>query len=469
MQIHIGTFVKKQNSTMRPSGLSQSLSVELKRDTTIINPVFRLKGSNFRPPYNYIHVPAWNRYYFISNANYVIGDIVEVECVEDYGATWRDQIGSSSLYVLRSAAAYDGNIIDSMYPAKTNVIISNRTADSPFAESMSEGCYILGTVSKSATGTGAVTYYACTESEIRTFSRYLLSDINEYVGEGYLKDLSEDTLKALMNPFQYVVSCLWVPVSISGLTDTIKFGWYDSGVSARRCTAASLDFARDITISIPKHPQASARGNYLNMEPFSRYELMFWPFGFVSLNAADLIKYDTLNLTVHMDVISGVGRLTISAANTGEPVHYIKSVPAQIGIQVQLAQVSTSFMGQVARIAGATISGIEALTGASDALGKAHGITSAVATASSKVDVTASGGGVTAVKQESGGKLILDATFLPVVDENNVENGRPLCRIRTLATLPGYQVIQEGDIDMPGMDSERAAVKALLEGGYYYE
>lgn len=469
MQISIGTFIKKQNSTLRPSGLAQSMNVELKRDTTVINPVFRLKGNRFSPSYNYVHVPAWNRYYFITNANYVIGDIVEVECAEDYGATWKDEIGSSSLYVLRSAAAYDGYIIDSMYPAKTNVTILNASADSPFSETMSGGSYILGTVSKSATGTGAVTYYSCTESEIRAFSRYLLSDINEYVGAGYLDDLSEDTLKALMNPFQYVVSCLWVPIVITGITDTIKFGWYDSGVSARRCTAASLDLTREITISIPKHPQAAARGNYLNMEPFSRYELMFWPFGFVSLNAADLIKYSSLILTVHMDVISGVGRLTISAANTGEPVHYIKSVPAQIGIQVQLAQVSTSFMGQIARIAGATISGIEALTGSSEALGRAHGITSAVATASSKVDVTASGGGVTAVKQESGGKLILDATFLPVVDENNAENGRPLCQIRTLATLPGYQVIQEGDINMGGMDSERAAVKALLEGGYYYE
>lgn len=469
MQISIGTFIKKQNSTMRPSGLDQTLSVELKRDTTIINPVFRLKGSSFSPSYNYVHVPAWDRYYFITNANYVIGDIVEVECVEDYGATWKDEIGSSSLYVLRSAAASDGDIIDSMYPAKTNVTILNASADSPFAESMSGGCYILGTVSKSATGTGAVTYYSCTESQIRAFSQYLLSDINEYVGAGYLDDLSEDTLKALMNPFQYVVSCLWVPISISGFTDTIKFGWYDSGISALRCTAASLDFAGTVTISIPKHPLAATRGNYLNMEPFSRYELMFWPFGFVSLNAADLIKYSSLNLTVHMDVISGVGRLTISAANTGEPVHYIKSVPAQIGIQVQLAQVSTSFMGQVARIAGATISGIEALTGASEALGRAHGITSAIATASSKIDVTASGGGVTAVKQEAGGKIILDAMFLPVVEENNAENGRPLCQIRALSALPGYQVIQEGDINMGGMDSERAAVKALLEGGYYYE
>lgn len=469
MQISIGTFVKKQNSTLRPSGLDQSMNVELKRDTTIINPVFRLKGSRFLPSYNYVHVPAWGRYYFITNANYVIGDIVEVECAEDYGATWRDQIGSSSLYVLRSAAAFDGNILDSMYPARTEVIISNRGETSPFAESMGEGCYILGTVSKSATGTGAVTYYSCTESQIRAFSQYLLSDINEYVDSGYLADLSEDTLKALMNPFQYVVSCLWVPVSISGFDDTIKFGWYDSGISAKRCTSGSLDYAASITVEIPKHPQAAERGNYLNMEPFSRYELMFWPFGFVSLNAADLIKYDTLNLTVHMDVISGVGRLTISAANVGEPVHYIKSVPAQIGIQVQLAQVSTSFMGQIARIAGATLSGIEALTGASEALGKAHGITSAIATASSKVDVTAAGGGVTAVKQESGGSVILDATFLPVVEENNAENGRPLCQIRTLSALPGYQVIQEGDINMSGMDSERAAVKALLEGGYYFE
>ena len=175
MQISIGTFIKKQNSTMRPSGLDQTMNVELKRDTTVINPVFRLKGGRFSPSYNYVHVPAWGRYYFITNANYVIGDIVEVECAEDYGATWRDQIGASSLYVLRSAAASDGDIIDSMYPAKTNVTILNTGADSPFAESMSGGCYILGTVSKSTTGTGAVTYYYCTESQIRAFSQYLLS------------------------------------------------------------------------------------------------------------------------------------------------------------------------------------------------------------------------------------------------------------------------------------------------------
>lgn len=469
MQVQIGTFIKKQNSTMRPSGLARTLNVELKRDTDIINPVFRIKGSNWDPVYNYVYVPNWKRYYFISNAAYVIGEIVEVSCTEDYGATWRAEIGASSLYVLRSAVSFDGNIIDTTYPAKTSVSITTATADSPFAESMSSGTYILGTVSKSATGTGAVTYYACTEAEIRSFSRYLLSDINEYVGAGYLDDLTEDTLKALMNPFQYVVSCIWVPVTVSGLTDTIKFGWYDSGISAKRCTAGSLDFGRDITISIPKHPQAATRGRYLNMEPFSRYELLFWPFGFVSLNAADLIKYSTLNLTVHLDMISGVGRLTISAANTGESVHYITAVPAQIGIQVQLAQVSTSFMGQIARIAGATLSGVEALAGASEALGKAHGITSAIATASNRVDVSAAGGGVTAVKQESGGKIVLDAMFLPIVDEDLAENGRPLCQIRQLGTLPGYQLIQEADINMGGMESERAAVKALLEGGYYFE
>ena len=469
MQIGIGTFIKKQNSTMRPGSLNVTLNVELKRDTDIINPVFRIKGSNWNPLYNYCFVPAWGRYYFISNANYVIGDIVEISCTEDYGATWRDQISSSSRYVLRCAAAFDGDIIDTTYPAKTSVTILNASADSPFAESMSEGTYILGTISKSSTGTGAVTYYACSESEIRAFSRYLLSDINEYVGAGYLEDLTEDTLKALMNPFQYVVSCVWVPVTVAGLSDTIKFGWYDSGISAKRCTAGSLDFARDITLSIPKHPQAAARGRYLNMEPFSRYELLFWPFGFVSLNAADLIRYSTLNLTVHLDMISGVGRLTISASNPGEPVHYITAVPAQIGIQVQLAQVSTSFIGQIARIAGATLSGVEALAGASEALGKAHGITSAIASASNRVDVSAAGGGVTAVKQESGGKIILDGMFLPIVNEDRAENGRPLCQIRVLGTLPGYQVIQEADIDMAGMDSERAAVKALLEGGYFFE
>ena len=69
--------------------------------------------------------------------------------------------------------------------------------------------------------------------------------------------------------------------------------------------------------------------------------------------------------------------------------------------------------------------------------------------------------------------LAMDITithyFSILVDEDRENHGRPLCKLRTLGTLPGYQLIQEGDVVMDGTDTERAAVKALLEGGYYFE
>ena len=65
--------------------------------------------------------------------------------------------------------------------------------------------------------------------------------------------------------------------------------------------------------------------------------------------------------------------------------------------------------------------------------------------------------------------ITLTHYFSILVDEDLENHGRPLCKLRTLGALPGYQLIQEGDVVMGGTDSERAAVKALLEGGYYFE
>lgn len=61
------------------------------------------------------------------------------------------------------------------------------------------------------------------------------------------------------------------------------------------------------------------------------------------------------------------------------------------------------------------------------------------------------------------------ATFYPLVDEDIADRGRPLCKIRQLSTVPGYQVIADPDLAIAGTSEENREIKNYLAGGYFYE
>ena len=139
--IYYFQFTKKINSTWHPdvSDLSNVPydSVVLKEGCSYLNPVFILyKGTAFDPQdsahyWNYLWCQKWFRWYFIDDIVYNEG-FLELHCREDVLASWRNQIGSATLYILRASAASDGNIVDTMYPTKTNASYSYNTGTSPF-------------------------------------------------------------------------------------------------------------------------------------------------------------------------------------------------------------------------------------------------------------------------------------------------------------------------------------------------
>ena len=63
----------------------------------------------------------------------------------------------------------------------------------------------------------------------------------------------------------------------------------------------------------------------------------------------------------------------------------------------------------------------------------------------------------------------LDAQFFRPVDEDNAHNGRPLCAMRTPASLGGYMLVRDGDVATGGTSTEDARVREYLETGFYYE
>lgn len=475
------TFSKKINSTARPTG-GAMIACNLKDSTTIISPSIEVQIQN-PTMYNYCYIADFNRYYYIGDWAYFRGVWI-CNCNIDVLATYRTQIGASNMYVLRAAAEYDGNIIDASYPIKTEVTrnlaeltISGR------ATSLESGTYVVGIVNNDSDAIGAMSYYVMTNSQFKSLMQHMLGDIG---WTGSIQELGEDLLKTLFNPFQYVVSVNWFPVSLSSIMVTgpissIPYGWWDiDGIQCYRLgesQAAILEF----TIDLQDHPQAAIRGNYLNYMPFSEYYLNIWPWGQVRIPRISTGASGAIDVKITIDLISGAAVLQfLSVTATDARVPIGGSVSAQIGVPIQIAQMGRDYLSILSKAEDILIGGIgDAVSGIGSVL--AGDISGTLETAS---QIRPLGGIIDAYEStmpsvQMGGVngCMLNALMTPsitqiyhvIVSEDNECLGRPLCQTRQLSTLPGYQKILGPDISLAATDVEINDVNQFLASGYFYE
>ena len=55
------------------------------------------------------------------------------------------------------------------------------------------------------------------------------------------------------------------------------------------------------------------------------------------------------------------------------------------------------------------------------------------------------------------------------VDMDVAHKGKPLCQVRQLSTLAGYQLCTNVDVQAAATREELDAIRTYLESGYYYE
>lgn len=496
MQIQIGTFAKDDNSTKRPTGLND-ITVELKQDTSIIRPVFRLSKSRYNPAYNYCYVPQWHRYYYIADAVITIGEIWEIHCVEDFLATWRDEIANTTAYIYRTSVTYDSYITDDLYPTFQNAWVKNTVpATTPYKQSLSGGRYVVGIVNNSDNAIGAVAYYVFTQAQFRTLCKKLMENtqwlsIPTDIASGGLDD---NLLKALFNPFQYVVSCRWYPFEITaGASVTnMPYGWWNlNGVSCSKLPDRPLE-TFTVTYPLEKHPQELTRGKYLNGAPFTKIELDIQPFGLIPIDANLYLDATSLRTNITVDYSTGVGLLYIYGPgndDTGYPevsIHH-----AQIGVDIQLAQIAIDRLTQAETIiTGAQATARDVLSAASTATSITNAINPVAgglgaASQSMQANITATHAIADGIRSSVPSVQIGGAqgslagytifphaifTFYYITDEDNANEGRPLCKVNKPANLgPGFYQFRRGDVIMEGNADEKSAVYAYLVSGFKYE
>lgn len=499
--VYFYSFAKKSNSTAQPSG-GTSFDCNIKTDSSVVNPTVELNYSGNPSGWNYCYIAHYGRYYYITDWTYTPGLWIAT-CQTDVLATYKSEIGAASLYVLRSSADYDGNILDTMYPPCLPVSVTRSVNEFSHWNKSASGNYIIGIAATNAPQMGAVTYFVSGLAGIQTLIAYLYGaamddadgeleqDINdimiaplssEYALAMSEAKISEYQARYNFNPLQYIVSCMYVPFSApTGTAQRVTMGFLDTNINLIRLgSPAWTDY---VDVSLPRHPEASTRGEYLNLSPYTKYYINTCLFGDFDLNTADIGDADTIRCTLYVDCVSGAGYLQINTLENNTLGKLLAVRSAQVGVEIALAQnlidrtgSASTYANSMASAIGSFISGAtSAMLG--DVAGTASSITNLAAGAVSHVDSVMKAdtprlslsGSNAGIAQTLVTDITLYTEFYSLPEEDNANRGRPLMQIKTPASLGGYMLISDGAVPINGTAGEQASIKSILETGFYYE
>lgn len=504
-------YGKQDNSTAIPSSapLKTYNNVLLKDNCSIVNPALRINEPMNTNVYawNYCYIMEFGRYYYVTDWIWQTG-VWLCELQVDVLGSFKTLIGLHSFYILRAyhnangTDLYDGNIVDGTYPTTAGMpTYINANAANPFAGLYQDelGVYIVGIINKSASG---VEYYCFYGSAFSEFCQKLFNYSTGWLNIN-VSEISEDLQKALINPFQYVVSAFYLPVpkawfidnSVGTATNTINFGWWSiTTVNTNKKLKAGTLYQFTSSLTIPKHPSASTRGSYLNLNPYSIYTLRYYPFGTIDIDSEAICNWNTLDLYTDVDICTGKAILTISVNGRNNP---IRTMEANISVPIPTASVNVDFTNlgnkSTAIVAGATavadlgsgssgnwfqnasnnakefISNVR--SGNWSAIGSGlkqsvNNILSSAMASKATAEIIGQQGSYTLFDTQN---LCLSGRFVPIANEDYAHRGRPLCQVKQINTMSGFIMCSDAEVAIPCTDREKFAINAYLNGGFYYE
>lgn len=379
-------FVKRRNSTARPDGVPAVFDGLIKEDFSPLSFAitfdFGRLGNTEIPKYNYAYVDDFNRYYYITDWVFVSG-MWRAAFTVDVLATYKDDILASTQFIARAADSNNPGIIDTVYSTAGGSSMITRdqtmTAQQFWGADFDTGTVVAGIINASGKNVGSITYYAFSAEGFTALMNKLLDGIS-WAGIS-VSEISEELQKALINPLQYIVSAIWLPVHdetfigswgapAADVVSTINLGWWSfplGGYYARilHNPLTVWDyFTRKVYFQIDKHPQYPAVGNrreraWLQLAPYSRYNLTFLPFGSFDIDTSELYGFSYLGVQARVHSYTGDATLVISAARddqgTGEKV--IQVLNANCGVPLPLGQIALNIGNIDSALTSAAIMG----------------------------------------------------------------------------------------------------------------
>lgn len=509
-------FKKRENSTLQPGveANSDQYTCNIKSGCSITDPVFEVLSVNGNPAalgYNYAYIPSFNRYYHVNNWTWNMGVWTATMNV-DVLASFKTDIGNLTKYINRSAYEFDTNLMDSLYPTQSKANVSFINNDNPFrvAPFGSFIVGIIGTAQANVPNVGGINYYLMSYTEMAELIDYLMSSSFANLLKDDANGFSDQIVKSMVSPTDYIVSCIWFPFAIDpGVSGTVqpKIGWWNNITPlSNGCKPLGGGFMDSLKYTPPgkgtdwhneftltDHTQIS-RGAWLNCEPYSNYVFHLDPWGDIVLDGKIISNYSKISYDITCEVLTGLGTLEIYGSS-----QIITRRVAQVGVPVSIAQIinnvdninagtavkgglagvfqnlkngriqqaiknvlsfQTPYRGhgrgikQFADIGKDIVSGIEAYTSEADSTGANGSIISYTGT---YMNGTYTQGAYVKI------------TRFNLVADNNTETGKPLASIRQISNIPGYIECAEGDHNIAALANEKDMISSYLVGGFFYE
>ena len=446
-------FSKKINSTKIPTG-GTTVNVALKTPTSEMHPIFLISGFNLS--WNYIHWGA--SYYYVDDIVIVSNTQAEYHCEKDVMATFRGDILSSSQFVTRNANTYQPYLADKAYPALNEAVLDSTSLSSWNSPINTTGTYVIGLVNPDS-DTG-VAYYSMGSGSFTSFMSYLFSD-------SWLDpdtDIGLELQKELINPFQYVASAMWFPLSIAGSMAALKFGFWETTTFAGKLSESDRVVTMETTGNLPRHPQSATHGIAMNGSPYSRFALDCWCFGHIPIDPLPFVQNSAVGLRIEVDLFTGAAILTVTNSN-GKIVNRMSN---QFGVPIQISQFNQSIVNPVANTVGAAASlvgGIVTGNVAGGTISATSGVISAIESAMPQVQTLGAIGSKIAYQTTP----TITGEFYKLPTLAPARLGRPLMESRTLSGLSGFTMCDKVAIDTSACPEEKATIINNLTNGFYIE
>ena len=472
---------KRLNSTKLPASAPfvEYTNVILKSPSSVVNPTIAIveKGVGVASPIgcNYAHIADYGRYYWVRN--WTFQDHQWIAALEvDPLATYKTQIGGSTKYVLRSASESDPEVMDTLYPAKTEVVdsISKPFIVSDWSMFGTSENYVMTVIGKGNTaGTNAiVAQYLLSAGSVQTVIDNMLDAVEAQFNGAQANDIGDSIKNLLLLPSrfttdlsQYVVSLMWFPWSYptGGSLRNIYLGMYPVLANSQPITSPLKISRLDIDIS-DIVPASADKWEY--MAPFAQYWIEWEPFGMIPIDSVDVVNSIKLELEYQVDSISGLGLLRVYAYETAALRRLVATRTAQVGVAIPFGGSAPNYAGAISGAIGVASTAAAWIDGNASGGELAATIGSAAAASSPTGFASGTSGGCVGVKNVGS----FYGRILRHTDTDPTEHGKPLCKNRVINTLSGFVKCADGHISASGAtQAELSAVESYLTGGFFYE
>ena len=465
MKVRFYSLSKRRNSTKVPANTDTYTEKDctFKEPTSIKNPILLLSGNIFSYTANYAYIMSLNKYYFVKDMRMVTYDTFEIELEEDSLASNKGAVGATVAQIAYSSTSYDIWKIDSRIPAKVTKTIT-KASGTPGAFDAT-GCYVVSVVNVNS-ASSAVCYYALDQGNLRQLVSKIATDQTMQTA---IKDYCAAAWDA-------IIGCIWLPVSISEIpgtaSSTVYVGNLDSGATGKLISNPPVR-ATSATVNIPW-----TYNDFRRNAPYTSLSAWIPGFGYVDLNANDLVSDTSLKFEFKIDCMTGDCCCNIIDAVTS---YIYQSISYNLGVTVPLAHYTmdvggfvngvTSVLGNAtdAVIAGGLLNPAGVVSGAVSTIGAGVGL----AIAANKREISVKGGtGGRAIISE-GIDVELYAFSVDTEDPDDASYiatwGRPVGVTHAISNHSGYVQCDGASVTMAGEQFERDEINSFLNGGFYYE